>query len=84
MLSARRLGYPQMATFTEDEQDILATYVLMDSFVDQSVAKFITGETEITDETWNEYLENLEMMDLQTLIDVRQAAYDRWNAQDVA
>ncbi len=83
MLSARRLGYPQMATFTEDEQDILAPFVLMDSFVDQSVAKFITGETEINDDTWNEYLENLEMMDLQTLIEVRQAAYDRWNSQDI-
>ena len=80
MLSARRVGYPQMATFTEDEQDILAPYVLMDSYVDQMVAKFITGEVEITDESWNNYLAQLDMMDLATLTEVRQAAYDRWNA----
>lgn len=80
MLSARRVGYPQMATFTEDEQDILAPYVLMDSYVDQMVAKFITGEVEITDESWNNYLAQLDMMDLATLIEIRQAAFDRWNA----
>ena len=80
MLAARRMGYPQMATFTEDEQDILAPYVLMDSYVDQMVARFITGEVEITDETWNSYLEQLNMMDLDTLVEVRQAAYDRWNS----
>lgn len=80
MLAARRVGYPQMATFTEDEQDILAPYVLMDSYVDQMVAKFITGEIELTDDSWNNYLDQLNMMDLETLTEVRQAAYDRWNA----
>ena len=40
----------------------------------------ITGEVEITDETWNSYLEQLNMMDLDTLVEVRQAAYDRWNS----
>lgn len=80
MLAARRVGFPQMATFTEDEQDLVAPYVLMDSYVDQMVAQFITGEMELNDETWNNYLMQLEMMDLATLVEVRQTAYDRWNA----
>lgn len=81
MLAARRVGYPQMVTFTEDEQDILASYTLMDSYVDQMVAKFITGETELTDESWKSYKDSIEMMDLNALIEVRQAAYDRWNSK---
>lgn len=81
MLAARRLGYPQMVTFTEDEQDMIATFVLMDSYVDQMVAKFVTGEMELNDETWASYLNNLNMMDLASLIEVRQAAYDRWNSK---
>lgn len=78
MLAARRVGYPQMVTFDEDEQDTIATYVLMDSYVDQMVAKFITGEIELSDEQWESYKNNIEMMDLATLIEVRQAAYERW------
>jgi len=81
MLSARRNGYPQMVTFTEDEQDTIASYVLMDSYVDQMVAKFITGEIELNDETWNSYKNNINMMDLDSLVQVRQEAFDRWNSK---
>lgn len=81
MLAARRVGYPQMVTFTEDEQDVIATFVLMDSYVDQMVAKFVIGELELNDSTWADYLNNLEMMDLASLIEVRQTAYDRWNSK---
>ena len=69
----------QVSDLVEIFQDI-PIYVLMDSYVDQMVARFITGEVEITDETWNSYLEQLNMMDLDTLVEVRQAAYDRWNS----
>jgi len=78
LLEARRVGYPSTVTFTEDEQDILATFVLMDNFVDQMVAKFVTGEETLNDENWNAYVERLESMDLQTLLKTRQGAYDRW------
>ena len=78
MLVARRVGYPQMATFTEDEQDIMATFVLMDSYVDQMVAKFITGEIALDDTSWQNYINTLEMMNLKTLLETRQIAYDRW------
>ena len=77
---ARRLGFPSGVKFTEDEQDILAPFVLLDSYVDQMVAKFITGAIDIHDDAqWQEYLNNIEMMDVATLIETRQAAYDRWN-----
>ena len=76
----RRLAYPSGVTFTEDEQDTLAVYVLLDSYVDRMVAQFITGEIDIDDDAqWQSYLDNIDMMDVQTMIDVRQEAYDRWN-----
>ena len=53
----------------------------MDSTVDRMVAEFITGQKELNDDTWNEYLSILDAMDLDTLVSVRQAAYDRWNAK---
>ena len=81
MLQARRVGYPEGVTFTADEQDTLAMYVLMDSTVDRMVAEFITGQKELNDATWAEYLNTLESMDLETLVSTRQAAYDRWNSK---
>ena len=55
MIYARRLGYHRLITFTYDEQDVLAGYTLMDSYVDRTVASWITGETELNDETWAAY-----------------------------
>ena len=78
--AARRFGYPSGVTFTEDEQDILAPFVLLDSYVDQNVAKFITGALDIEDDTtWENYIQTIKDMDVDTLIEVRQEAYDRWN-----
>ncbi len=79
MVDARRLGYHGMITFTEDEQDILATYVLMDNYVDRTVASWITGETQLTDETWAAYLSELDAFTIDEMAEVRQAAYDRYN-----
>lgn len=81
LLEARRVGYPEGVTFTPDEQDTLALYVLMDSTVDRMVAEFITGQKPLNDETWAAYLNTLEAMDLETLVATRQAAYDRWNSK---
>ena len=81
MLQARRVGYPEGVTFTADEQDTLAMYVLMDSTVDRMVAEFITGQKELNDATWAEYLNILDSMDLETLVSTRQAAFDRWNSK---
>lgn len=81
-VAARRYGYPNGVSFTEDEQDTLAMYVLLDSYVDQNVAKFITGEIDIEDDAeWAKYIEGIKAMDVDTLIETRQTAYDRWAAR---
>jgi len=78
---ARREGYPELVNFTEEEQDILATFVLLDDYVDQMAAKFITGALDIdNDNEWNNYKRNIEALDVKTLIKTRQLAYDRWNS----
>lgn len=83
--AARRYGYPVGTSFTEDEQDTLAMYVLLDSYVDQNIAKFITGEIDIEDDTaWASYIAGIEAMDVETLIETRQTAYDRWAARGKA
>ena len=76
---ARRFGYPVGISFTEEEQSMLAMYVLLDDFVEREVAGFITGDKDIQDDAvWADYLASIEAMDVRTMIEIRQQAYDRW------
>ena len=60
-----------------DENDIYVdAWADIDQYLDQMTAKFITGELSI-EEYWDEYLAELEKMDLQDVLDVYQDAYDR-------
>ena len=61
----------------EDERDIYADcWTGIDSYLTEMTAKFITGELDVNAE-WDAYLEQLEMLGLQDVIDAYQAAYDR-------
>ena len=65
--------------FVNGRHDILASYTLMDSYVDRTVASWIKGETELNDETWAAYLAELDNFDIDEMIKVRQDAYDRYS-----
>ncbi|MDW7655787.1 MAG: extracellular solute-binding protein [Bacillota bacterium] len=78
----RRLSYPPGVSFTQDEQDQLATLVALDNYVQQMVAKFITGESDVSNDTeWDAYLSETKALGIDTVIQIRQAAYDRWSAK---
>ena len=72
-----QIPYPEV-TYTEEEQDIMMTYVDIANYVNSMEAKFIRGEASIAEE-WDSYVETIESMGLQDIIAVKQAAYDRWN-----
>lgn len=65
-------------TFTEEEQTDLAYYSEMISYATASRAKFITGEVELNDETWQKYLNDLDGYGLSDYIDMCQTAYERY------
>lgn len=67
--------------YTSDEYAKLA---IMESDVQTYVkdmrAKFLTGETELNDETWNTYLETMNKMKLDDLMKIYQSGLDRYEA----
>lgn len=73
--------YVSHLKLTEDEND---TYVDVwndiTSYVAQMNASFITGEIDI-EANWAEYLRTLETLGLQDVLDVYQAALDRYNSK---
>ena len=69
-----------MLSLTEDETIIYSdAWTDINTYVTEQTAKFISGEIDI-EAGWDEYIKNLEAMGLQDVLDVYQAAYDRYLA----
>lgn len=64
-------------TYTEEETKTVSTIRAdVNGYVEEYLAKVVTGELSL-EETWDEYLETLEDMRVNEMIDVYKAAYDR-------
>lgn len=50
----------------------------IDTYIGNMTSKFITGELEINDANWNEYISELEKMGLSEVLEVYQDAYERY------
>ena len=65
--------------FTSDEQYVLTQkYTDIQSYMNEMKAKFISGVKDI-EKDWDEYCSTLEKMGINDVLEVYQAAYDRWN-----
>ena len=49
-------------------------------YATSSRAKFINGDVELNDETWQKYLDTLESYGMSDYIEMCQRAYDRYSA----
>lgn len=67
-------------TFTEEEQTDLAYYQELISYAISARAKFITGEVELNDDTWADYLSSLEAYGMSDYSEICQNAYERYLA----
>lgn len=72
--------YTTLLSLNQDEQDIYNdVWTDINNKVNEMNAAFITGQADIEAE-WDNYVEDLYNMGLQDVIDVYQAALDRYNA----
>jgi len=74
------VAYPQVYLTAEEQEVVSGIEVDLDTFIRNSEAQFITGQTELTDESWNEYVSTIENMGVEEYVEVYQAAYDRWES----
>lgn len=64
----------ESAKFNKAYTDIL-------DYVDSMVPKFIIGTEPLNEESWKTYIQHLEDLGLQDIIDAQQSAYDRYMAR---
>lgn len=75
-----KILYTTLLQLTQEEQDIYNdVWTDIDTKVTEMNAAFITGQADIEAE-WDNYVKSLYNMGLQDIIDVYQAALDRYNA----
>ena len=79
MKDANKMFTDEYLTFTTDEQ-----YVIMNkwseikTYFSEMKTKFIAGVADL-DTQWDEYCKTIESMGIGEVLEVYQAAYDRWN-----
>lgn len=75
----RSYNYPSGATLNSEEMVEYATISSdISTYVDTQILMFVTGQTAITDETWGQFQDSLRAFGIETIIDYKQAAYDRY------
>ena len=75
--------YPVGISFTTEESDKLDEISQnIPTFVNESYASFLTGAKDINDDAvWEQYKKDLESYNLGEILEIRQAAYDRYLAR---
>lgn len=69
---------PYMNFTTDVTQQLAEIRVNIQKYVNESIAKFVTGAMDL-DSDWNEYIKQLNAMGLQQLIDLTQQTYDNYS-----
>ena len=74
-----KAAYPIVA-YTNEENDSRSTLVTdVSNYIAQMRAEFITGQTDI-DAGWDTYVDTVNQMGMDRLLEIEQAAYDRYLA----
>lgn len=76
--------WPSGISFTTDESDQLdmMNSSSLNTYVSESFTAFVTGTKDVNDDaTWNAYLADLETNNLSKILEIRQAAYERYLAR---
>lgn len=70
-------------TLTTDENESISSLVSdMNTYINETVNQFVFGQREVTDENWQDFVDTMYgRCQLQTILDVYQAAYDRYMAK---
>lgn len=70
--------YPSVYFSDEDLRQIERIERDLNTFVTRMRAEFVSGDRDLTDETWNEYMSTIEKMKIDELISIYQKGFDQY------
>ena len=68
---------PRMYFTTEESDVIAAKETDLDTYKNEQITKFITGDLEINDANWQSFQDGLKQMGLEDVLAIRRAAHER-------
>lgn len=71
--------FPLTYLTPEEQDEVSAITVDLETYMKESEAAFIKGTKELNDDTWQEYLDTMNQIGAKRLVEIYQAAYDRWS-----
>ncbi|WP_394011351.1 extracellular solute-binding protein [Anaerococcus cruorum] len=74
--------FPLTYLTNEENEEVSDITVELETYMKENEAQFINGTKELNDQTWQEYLDTMNKIGAERLIEIYQAAYDRWKAID--
>lgn len=72
-----KVPFPILFLEQDEQQEITNLRSDLDTYVKQMEAKFVTGQEPLSN--WDKYVSQLKKMGSDRLVEIYQAAYDRWN-----
>lgn len=71
-------GLPTLSFTAEESEDMTAVNTDIYTHVSTEISRFMMGEAELTDESWDAYCKSVEDMGLAELTEFYQTAYERY------
>ncbi|RJG26503.1 extracellular solute-binding protein [Paenibacillus thiaminolyticus] len=77
ILPIAKVPFPSVYLSQDEQSEVSSIRSDLDTYVKQMEAKFVTGQEPLTN--WDKYLETCKKMGGDRIVEIYQAAYDRWN-----
>ncbi|MFD0869253.1 Lipoprotein lplA [Chlamydia abortus] len=74
-----KVPYPKVYQTQEEQQETSRLRSDLDTYVKQMEAKFVTGQEPLSN--WDKYSDQLKKMGADRVVEIYQAAYDRWDSK---
>lgn len=73
---------PENMKLTADESESIGSaYTDLQTTIESTVLKWMVGEAELTDQSWNDFVAQCQSMDLDRIIEVYTVAYERYTSK---
>lgn len=70
---------PDVSLTAEEQEDYAAASADVDTYLDETLIKFVIGELDVDDDAvWEEYISSMESLGVNTMIEIYEAAYARY------
>jgi len=76
--ATKYITLPAVNLSAEESERVTNTKTDIDTYVESTIAGFMTGQTELTDETWKAYVDTVNAMGIDEVTEVYTAAYERY------